>query len=129
MPTELVDHRLAEDRTFGRVMEKVEPDEAGVEVAIYHRKSISEYDIEIRGYPQPQTKSKLYKVKALRVSAFAATSRRSGSGRDSGDAREPTARARSAFLPPQSPTRTRLDEIALSDRARQRWQAAIRLHP
>lgn len=37
--TKLVDHRLAEDRTFGGMMEDVEPDEPGIQVAIDHRLS------------------------------------------------------------------------------------------
>jgi len=37
VPAKLVDHRLAEDRTFGGVMENMEPDEPRVQVAVYHR--------------------------------------------------------------------------------------------
>ena len=50
VPAQLVDHLLAEDWTFSGVMEKMEPDEPGVEVSIYHRISITDCDNENRGY-------------------------------------------------------------------------------
>jgi hypothetical protein len=52
MPTELVDHRLAEDRTLSGVMKNMQSYQPGVEVAVYHRFSLSKFDIEIRGYRQ-----------------------------------------------------------------------------
>jgi hypothetical protein len=48
VPAQLVDHRLAEDRPFGRVMQDVQPDQPGVEVAINHRISMSDSDGGVR---------------------------------------------------------------------------------
>jgi hypothetical protein len=50
MSTKFVDHRLAEDRPLSRVMKDVESDETRIQVAVYHRFSSSEFDIEMRGY-------------------------------------------------------------------------------
>ena len=52
VPAQLVDHRLAEDRALRGVMENVEPDQSGVEIAIYHRNSSSKVDIGIGSYPE-----------------------------------------------------------------------------
>jgi hypothetical protein len=41
VPAELVDHRLAENRTFSRVVKNVEAYEARVQIAIDHRVAIS----------------------------------------------------------------------------------------
>ena len=48
VPAELVDHRLAEDRSFSGVMKNMEPDESGIEIAIYHRTSASVFDNGVR---------------------------------------------------------------------------------
>ena len=48
MPSELVDHRLAEDRTFSGVVEDMKADQACIKLPIIHRDSISRFDIESR---------------------------------------------------------------------------------
>ena len=48
--TQLVDHFLPKDWTFSGVMEKMQPDEPGVQISIYHRTSITNCDNEDRGY-------------------------------------------------------------------------------
>jgi hypothetical protein len=50
VPAQLVDHFLPEDWTFSGVMEKMQPDQPRVEITIYHRTSITDYDNEDRGY-------------------------------------------------------------------------------
>ena len=42
---ELVDHPLAEDGALCRVVQDVQPNEAVVQVAIFHRSSMSNIDI------------------------------------------------------------------------------------
>jgi hypothetical protein len=48
MAGQLVDHRLAKDGTFGGVVQDVEADQAGIETAVIHRISTSDFDIETR---------------------------------------------------------------------------------
>jgi len=45
---QLVDHRLAEHGSFGRVMQDVKADQPRVEIAVKHRYPISDFDIESR---------------------------------------------------------------------------------
>jgi len=59
VPTELVDHRLAENGAFGGVVENMQPDESRIQVSIYHRFSPSDSDIEIRAYTQSSAKVKV----------------------------------------------------------------------
>jgi hypothetical protein len=48
---QFVDHRLAENGSFGRVVQNVETDQPGVQIAITHCSSMSETDNEYRSLP------------------------------------------------------------------------------
>ena len=50
VPAQLVNHFLPKDWTFAGVMENVQSDEPRVQISIYHRISMTDYDNENRGY-------------------------------------------------------------------------------